>query len=537
MCQVDEEYSGQLEHRELPSGSKNCVKCKEAPAAVVIKPGDAFCRGCFKDYFIHKFRAMLGKNRIIFPGEKVLLAVSGGPSSSAMLNQVQEGLSQNAHKKLRFIPGIVYIDEGAALGQSMEKRQKTVAEMKSLFKTTGFPYYITALEQVLNLPSSVLEPASSAPEWPMDSYKASVDRFIQTDHSHCLSPEKQADLSDLSIQEDCPAPLLTDESNTQLLQKLFCSVKTLTAKEDLLHTIRQHLLVHTARTEGYSKLMFGENCTRLAVKLLASMSLGRGAQLAVDTGFADPRYGDIITVRPMRDYSAKEISFYNHMCNVPCVFIPTLETKTTEKASIQRLTESFVIKLQADFPSTVSTIYRTSEKLQTAYPSQNASTTDSWDKCLLCMCALDTTVEEASAFQATLISEQLSLRGNSGASNTRTRTRTQGPTAAPAPPGQCCFSVEKEGGGEGFGVTGYEGGSSSSAKAPETMELENLLCYSCRLTIKDMSSVEVLPQYIMSEAQRRRKRRSQLREKIGEFLLDEDKDYEGEEAKSLEEYS
>ena len=46
---------------------------------------------------------------------------------------------------------------------------------------------------------------------------------------------------------------------------------------------RRHLLVSTARAEGYSKLMLGENCTRLAVKLLANIALGRGAQLAVDT--------------------------------------------------------------------------------------------------------------------------------------------------------------------------------------------------------------------------------------------------------------
>lgn len=46
---------------------------------------------------------------------------------------------------------------------------------------------------------------------------------------------------------------------------------------------RQHLLVHTARTEGYSKLMLGDHCTRLAIKLLTSISLGRGAQLAQDT--------------------------------------------------------------------------------------------------------------------------------------------------------------------------------------------------------------------------------------------------------------
>lgn len=38
-----------------------------------------------------------------------------------------------------------------------------------------------------------------------------------------------------------------------------------------------------------------------------------------------------------------------------CVF------QSAEKASIQRLTESFVTKLQADFPSTVSTIYRSGQ--------------------------------------------------------------------------------------------------------------------------------------------------------------------------------
>ncbi|XP_071401442.1 cytoplasmic tRNA 2-thiolation protein 2 [Centroberyx affinis] len=515
MCQVDEDYHVQLDRPEVPSVSKKCVKCKEATAALVIRAGDAFCSGCFKEYFIHKFRAMLGKNRIIFPGEKVLLAVSGGPSSCSMLSQVQEGLSQSAHKKLRFIPGIVYIDEGGAVGQSMEERQRTVADLQSVFKATGFPFHITSLEQVLHLPSSVLEAASSSPDRPADTYKAAVDRFIQTGPGHRVSPEEQPDLSGLSIQE----------SHTQSLQRLFGSVKTLTAREDLLQTLRQHLLVHTARTEGYSKLMLGDNCTRLAVKLLASISLGRGAQLAVDTGFSDPRYGDIITVRPMRDYSAKEISFYNHMYNVPSVFVPSLDTKTTDKASIQRLTESFVTKLQADFPSTVSTIYRTSEKLQTACPPQSSCAADRCEKCLLCLCALDTNVvEKASAFQATLISEQLSLRGAPGAASTGVPTLipVPGVPGSTAAPGQCCSS----GAGEGCGTTGGGGGCCSSVKTPETKELKSLLCYSCQLTIKDMSSVEVLPQYILSEAQRR-SRRSQMREEISEFLLDED--CEGEE--------
>ncbi|XP_044068998.1 cytoplasmic tRNA 2-thiolation protein 2 isoform X2 [Siniperca chuatsi] len=503
MCQVDEDYHGQLERPGGPSVSRKCVKCKEAPAAVVIRAGDAYCRVCFKEYFIHKFRAMLGKNRIIFPGEKVLLAVSGGASSCSMLSQVQEGLSQNAHKKLRFLPGIVYIDEGGAVGQSVEERQRTVAELQAVLRATGFPFHIVPLEQVLDLPSSVVVAAPSPSERPASAYKAAVDRFLQVDSSSCLTAQEQEETSLPDVQE----------AHTRSLQQLIGSAKTLTAREDLLNTLRQHLLVHTARTEGYSKLMLGDNCTRLAVKLLTSISLGRGAQLAQDTGFSDSRYGDIILVRPMRDYAAKEIAYYNRMFNVRSVFIPSLDTKTTDKASIQRLTESFVTKLQADFPSTVSTIYRTSEKLQTACKS--STTADHCDRCLLCMCALDTAVESASAFKATLISEQLSQTKSPGATSADPAPVESESTAAP---GQCCSS----GGEEDCGMAAHAGGCCSSAKqeAPETPDVKSLLCYSCQLTIKDMSSVERLPQYILSEAQRRR-RRSLMREEISEFLLDD----------------
>ncbi|KAG7512739.1 cytoplasmic tRNA 2-thiolation protein 2 [Solea senegalensis] len=505
MCQVNEEYHDGLEQAQVPGVSKKCVKCKEASAAVVIRAGDAYCRGCFKEYFIHKFRAMLGKNRIIFPGEKVLLAVSGGPSSCSMLSQVQEGLSQNAHKKLRFLPGIVFIDESGVLGQSLEERQKTVSELQAVFRATGFPFHMVPLEQVLEVPSSVVVTAPSPSDQPASAYKAAVDRFIQRDSS-CPTSQEQKERSLPVVQE----------AHTRLLQQLVGSAKTLTAKQDLLNTLKQHLLVHTARTEGYSKVMLGDNCTRLAVKLLTSISVGRGAQLAQDTGFSDTRYGDIILVRPMREYSAKEIAFYNHMFSVASVFVPSLDTKSTEKASIQRLTESFVTKLQTEFPSTVSTIYRTSEKLQTS--CRSSSTAEPSDRCLLCVCAMDTAVEDASAFQATLTSVQLSQVKVPGSCSTKVPGLNQAPVElqAPAPSGQCCSSGG--GGGEDCGRAERGGSCCSSTEKPEAIDLKSLLCYSCQLTIKDMSSVECLPQYILSEA-KRRQRRSQMREDISEFLL------------------
>ncbi|CAL8254108.1 unnamed protein product [Lota lota] len=509
MCQVDEDYNGLLESPVVVSETQKCNKCKETTAALILKPGEALCRGCFKEHFVHKFRAMLGKNRIIFPGEKVLLAVSGGSSSCAMLSQVQEGLGQNAHKKLRFKPGIVYIDEGCLLGQSMEERQKTMAQIHSLFKVTGFPYHIIPLEMVLNLPSSVLESVHLATDDPAGNYKVAVDHFMQSNPGHSVDPNTQVHQAELRVLTDATVPQLIDESQTQTLQELFSRVKTLTAKEDLLHTLRRHLLVSTARAEGYSKLMLGENCTRLAVKLLANIAMGRGAQLGVDTAFCDPRYGDIVAVKPMRDYTAKEISLYNYMWNVPSVFIPSLETKTADKSSIQRLTESFVVKLQVDFPSTVSTIYRTGEKLQTANFTEDIEGAPL--KCLLCMCALDTTLGETSAFQATLISEQLSNVGTTHPMQGHLRPDTQT---------KCCSPCDQQDGEEQCEAHAV---CCSHFKGGDSMNLESLLCYSCQQTVKDMTSVEFLPQYIMSEA-KRRNRRSQIRREISEFLLNEDQD-------------
>lgn len=499
MCQVEEDYHELLKRVDRPSVSKKCVKCKEELAAVVIRAGDAYCRSCFRESFIHKFRAMLGKTRVIFPGEKVLLAVSGGPSSCSMLSQVQEGVSQNAHKKLRFLPGIVYIDEGGALGQSKEMRRKTTSELCEIFRSTGFPFYILPLEQVLDLPRSVLADHSSPSDQPSSAYKAAVDLFLQSSNSTDVMVKEQEGVSLPDVQE----------SQTCLLQQLMDSAKTLTAKQDLLNTLRQHLLVHTARTRGYSKLMLGDSCTRLAVKLLSSISLGRGALLAQDTGFSDSRYGDVIATRPMREYSAKEIAYYNHMFKVPSVFIPSLDSKTSDKASIQRLTETFITKLQADFSSTVSTIYRTSEKLQTACRSSSGA--EDTERCLLCMCSLDTVVDEASALQATLISEQLSqskVPHPSGLKSVPVKPE------AVAAAGQCCTTDGPCGGAEGADNC------CTSPKKHEAAELRSLLCYSCRRTIGDMSSVHHLPHYVLSEA-RRRQNRSVMREQISAFLLDD----------------
>ncbi|KAM6380864.1 cytoplasmic tRNA 2-thiolation protein 2 [Pluvialis apricaria] len=447
--------------RRAPAQShpRPCVKCKQGSAALVIRLGDAFCRGCFREYFVHKFRAMLGKNRVIFPGEKVLLALSGGPTSSAMLRQVQEGLSRETAKRLRFVPGLIYVDEGAVRGQSAAQREQSLARMETLLQATGFPYHLAHLEQALELPASILRPGPEEPSKPSPSYKEAVEGFIQQQWQEGDGDggTSSPGLSTQDVPGGSPAnPRLPTAARTQELLRLFEAVETPTAREELLQMLRTHLILQTARTRGYAKVMTGESCTRVAIKLLTNLALGRGAFLAVDTGFVDNRHGDVMVVRPMREYMAKEVAFYNHFFDVPTVIAPPLPTKRREKPSIHRLMERFLLGMQEDFPSTISTVYRTGEKLSPA-PAKASSESQ---RCLLCLCALDIAGEEELALEPTLIVE-----------------------TEPAGDG-CCQD------------TSAAGAESKAAFIP-------LLCYSCRLTFKELGPLATLPPYVRTEARRR----------------------------------
>ncbi|XP_070941198.1 cytoplasmic tRNA 2-thiolation protein 2 isoform X1 [Macaca nemestrina] len=522
MCQVGEDYGepapGEPTPAPRPSRERKCVKCKEAQPVVVIRAGDAFCRDCFKAFYVHKFRAMLGKNRLIFPGEKVLLAWSGGPSSSSMVWQVLEqvhkseavsrGLSQDSAKRLRFVPGVIFVDEGAAFGKSLEERSKTLAEVKPILQATGLPWHVVALEEVFSLPPSVLRCSAQEPAGSEGAYKAAVNSFLQ--QQHVLGAGGGP--GPTQGKEQPPQPRLDPQSlasppaaaQPEALSQLFCSVRTLTAKEELLQTLRTHLILHMARAHGYSKVMTGDSCTRLAIKLMTNLALGRGAFLAWDTGFSDERHGDVVVVRPMRDHTLKEVAFYNRLFSVPSVFTPAVDTKAPEKASIHRLMEAFILRLQTQFPSTVSTVYRTSEKLVKA-PRDGPAAGDSSPCCLLCMCALDVDAADS----ATAFGAQTSRLSQMQSPTSLTETRT--------PPGPCCSP----------GVGRVQGCGQGACRREDPQAcIEEQLCYSCRVNMKDLPSLDPLPPYIRAEAQLRTHRAWVLQE-IRDCLIEDSDDEAG----------
>ncbi|KAH8039835.1 hypothetical protein HPB51_009091 [Rhipicephalus microplus] len=107
-----------------------CKTCGNT-AHLVLRKKDAYCKTCFVANCTHKFRATLGKSKLLKPGDKVLVAFSGGPSSAAMLRLLRDGFSEDTHKKLLFEPSLVYVEDSSVSG--------THGDVTDLMEESDFP--------------------------------------------------------------------------------------------------------------------------------------------------------------------------------------------------------------------------------------------------------------------------------------------------------------------------------------------------------------------------------------------------------------
>lgn len=80
--------------------------------------------------------------------------------------------------------------------------------------------------KVLDLPASVVATNPSPSEQPASAYKAAVGHFVETDGSNFPTPQEPKKM------------LLPHVQESHTLQQLLGSVKTLTAREELLNTLR-----------------------------------------------------------------------------------------------------------------------------------------------------------------------------------------------------------------------------------------------------------------------------------------------------------
>ncbi|XP_069681595.1 cytoplasmic tRNA 2-thiolation protein 2-B [Periplaneta americana] len=461
-----------------------CKKCNERRADIVLRIRDAYCRECFLTAATHKFRASLGKSKLVRPQDHVLIAFSGSQPSVALLHLVNAGLNEANHKRLLFTCSVVYIDEGNILGLSLEERKTVCTSIVVHVGKLNLPLYIASLED-------------------------------------CTED------SDVRLYSCSDEVYDVHSKNEECMKKLMSSVHSLTAKEDLLQKIRNRLLLKIAKQLKCTKIFTAETANHLAVKILSNVSVGRGAQLPLDVGFCDNRDPGVMLLRPMRDFMKKEVVFYNAFNKIVSIAVPSLGTKAGSHASIQKLTEKFVTDLQEDFPSTVSTIFRTGDKL-----SLGTNETDEDNYCVLCQAPLDTTVSGSSALQATEFSRKVSALGPSGfdsrtigtLQNDLSRSKENAQEVLKSSDTetdstQCCNTstpiVDKN---SECCRTGEDCQCSRNNKSVTLPELEVCLCYGCRLIAREMDTPELLPAEVISKAKQRLSYKA-MRKEIEDFLL------------------
>ena len=110
-----------------------------------LRVRDTYCKDCFLTAVHHKVRATLGKHKATRPGDRVLVAATGGQSSTSLLHILQQGCNTDI-KRLLFNPSVIYVDEGAVYGISKEDREKRIAEVVDLLQNFGFPVHVALIE-------------------------------------------------------------------------------------------------------------------------------------------------------------------------------------------------------------------------------------------------------------------------------------------------------------------------------------------------------------------------------------------------------
>ncbi|XP_076053762.1 cytosolic thiouridylase subunit 2 isoform X2 [Oratosquilla oratoria] len=478
MCSVDPDEVTEMVKKvdQIDLRSSTCRKCQAGEAHIVLREKDVYCRDCFNIYFIHKFRSTIGKSKQILHGDHVLVATSGGMSSAAMAHLIRTGLDENSHKKLRFNPTFLHVDESCLL-KTEEESKKRIQKLLSEISALKFPLYIVPLEKVLE--SNSIVPT-------------------------CITEE----------YSEVPA---SDSRYRERLKNLFSTCSSSTAKEDLLSRLRMQVICYAARGLNFKKVFVGDSSSKVATNVLVEVAQGRGSQLAENVHFKAVQSGTEV-FRPMRELLQNEIEFYVKIHEVDYIDSPTLEI---QGPSISSCTKSFIMGLQSEFPATVPTIFRTGNKLvgdtETKGKEEEMDTV-----CLLCRSSVDTYRKEASALYATKISHLFSRtrppdpesKGNEAKTAEKSMNAYSSNTNS-------AFEEEQAVNCGGSCKCESDGGCKSNEKVKKILTKEDLmefLCYGCRIIVREMAEIEDLPHWMVKEAEMLQ-RRKLMKGQIQDFLL------------------
>ncbi|KZV68309.1 hypothetical protein PENSPDRAFT_754241 [Peniophora sp. CONT] len=431
--------------------SDKCVKCKEARGNLVVRHV-VYCKDCFSGQLEARFRKTLephinhapsGPRRgTLKPAGDLLIGFSGSAGSSVLLDLVhgtyiaqkaapEEGKGGKEHpRKDRVWHNVraAYVEIADAFPDG-KMRDRTQDMRDAVAAYDGVDFVPLRIQDAFD------------PDW-----------WARVTGNH--ADDALVDLSD----EELPILPPSDSSSTPLanLRTFLANLPTPTAVQSAISSIVRVLFLHTAYATSSSHLVLGTSLTSLSISLISTISQGGGfavPQSALEEWYPNfcrdpveeteapngktkkkPWRREVRVLRPLREVGMKECSAWARWHDVSVVGKASLPIANAHTATIGGLTKDFIVGLEKDFPSTVSTIAKTTAKLA---PKGTSSA-----RCALCELPMQPGVQEWKA--------RISIRSRSD-------------------------------------------GAAVAADAPEIRSLAPLLCYACHTTLTSRSSRSAAP--------------------------------------------
>lgn len=320
-----------------------CRKCNTEKSIIKLDHKESMCAACFLYYVRHKFRATLGSSKVVRRQSNVLINISGTAADVCLLHMIKFAFEEEAYKRLCFDLKVVFIDETCTEG---DERRKQVS------------YRMERINEIKNV---------------MSQFPSFTCYYSTVTNETKLIDDIQ------NVTNDFMSNIIEIE---QPFASLFDSIKTLNSKQDFLERNRKNNLRNLAGHLECSYVFLTEIGIDLAKKLISSIALGRGLNVANDVAFCDDSIEGVKFVRPIKDLNQQEVENYIKFNKLKTIENLAFGANNGPYSSIQNLSSQFINGLQENYSSTVSTVYKCCSKITTKKESVT-------NRCRFCLAELD----------------------------------------------------------------------------------------------------------------------------------------------------
>ncbi|TEB34771.1 hypothetical protein FA13DRAFT_1625797 [Coprinellus micaceus] len=349
--------------------TKTCVKCKGRTGNIVIRHA-VYCKVCFFPLVSTRFRKVLGptinaggrtpknanarggrlRGLLKAPGSLVI-GHSGGLGSTVLLDLVAKSYFYRSTTTAG--------DDSSALGtEHPRNKAKEDGGSADVWKGNPAVCYVEVASAIPGAKDRTEEVRAVIQAYSDPLTKFEID-FI---------PLRLEDVFDVAWWKSVALPMRHKDANATPLQSLHAylsSLPTPTAVHSAISSLIRVLLLYTSASRNASHLLLGTSLTSLSMNTISGLAQGAGFALvseSIDEGWTPTHSQHINIVRPLRDVGIKESAFWAWWLKLP---VAGRDRYPSTSSSIDALTYNFIMGLEKDYPSTVSTIARTIAKVTT----------------------------------------------------------------------------------------------------------------------------------------------------------------------------